>query len=265
MKVKGEGILFPVWEEEQEVHPSNWTKPTFKLVNNIVKFIWGIKREGELTLISKMSPDYKLIENQVIVDNCIEALKELGLKGSFNAKSSGEIGPNIYLITVDTSDKVIDCKDKVIFKQLISKNSYNGYTSWKLYIGFMHSYCSNGSINMSTEVELSNIHKKGVLKNIKDAVTKTLEKDNFLKLLERSHETKSENRYENVLENLSKVLSKKEMESFKLMFSFLNLKHQPIYELYSSLTWFNSHIIKPTGLKYMAINSIINKLIISLE
>lgn len=263
--MKGNQILFPVWAEEVSQQPSNWPQPNKELRNNIVNQIWGEKSPDKISLIATMSLKYKLITNQSIVDNCIEALKELGLQGEFNQKHSGEVGPDVYLITIDTDEKVIDENNKVIFKQLINKNSYNGYTSWKLYIGFMHAFCTNGMISMSTEVELSNVHKKGIIKDIKNAISKTLEKDNFFQLLSNAKDRKSPDLYEKTMEKLAKILTKKEMEAFNLTFSFLNLKHQPVYELYSALTWFNSHIITPIGSKYMDVNKLINNMMNKLQ
>lgn len=263
--MKGNQIFFPVWDEDIELKPSEMRAPSQIIKNNVVKTVWGEKQLEQISLISVMSTKYKLITNQSIVDNCIEALNELGLQGQFNQKHSGEVGPDVYLITIDTDEKVIDEDNKVIFKQLINKNSYNGYTSWKLYIGFMHSFCTNGMINMSTEVILSNVHKKGIIKDIKDAISRTLEKDNFFQLLSNAREKKSEFLYDDTMEKLAKIVTKKELESFNLTFSFMNLKYQPVYELYSALTWFNSHIITPIGSRYMDVNKLINNMMDKLQ
>lgn len=256
-------IFFPVWEEEINLLPSNIPAPpkNQEIKNGRVKNIWSL-RDRVVHRESTMSVSYKLTPNLEILETCLEALTNLGIEGQLNKEMTGSIGNN-FIITIDLAESwskgVKDENDKVIVKQIINRNSYDGSSAWRVFLGYLHSYCSNGMINMSTEVEIKNVHRGITIRRLKESIDQMLKSDKLINYILQSRDSKSGEKYINTLKKIENI-SKKDLKQFTELFSFINLKEQPLSELYHSLTWFTTHIIGISSSKYLQYQKLINSL-----
>lgn len=231
-----EQFKFPI--TQREVAVSNGQNDILDL-ENPGTFLSGdykaIVREDTNELISIVRKSYKIIPNQILIDNLLDDLSKLDTP-FYVDESHSFVSNERMRLQVTFPEITMRDEDSDIALSLFLHNSYDLSEGVRMFWGAIRHVCTNGMVFGKVLSKFYHRHTKGFqLKNIQQALSRTY--DNIPFIQQRIHHLSQMPVTQDTLQDIERKLGKRMHQAVQIHTS------ESQWYLYNAITYLISHAI----------------------